>query len=78
MITNKWAILFLPALLFYFKPIVLIPNLHNAEINYICSQYCSRSSTDRIMVSGTIDMSSNLVGSTNTKAIYLCKWLCYL
>ena len=33
------------------------------EIFYLCAN-CSRSSTDRIMVSGTIDMSSNLVGST--------------
>jgi hypothetical protein len=31
---------------------------------YIFAPQCSRSSTDRIMVSGTIDMSSNLVGST--------------
>ncbi len=32
-------------------------------------QHCSRSSTDRIMVSGTIDMSSNLVGSTKNFAL---------
>lgn len=31
---------------------------------YIFAPVCSRSSMDRIMVSGTIDMSSNLVGST--------------
>jgi hypothetical protein len=43
------------------------------SILYICRYYCSRSSMDRIMVSGTIDMSSNLVGSTEKPLIFILR-----
>lgn len=43
--------------------------LRFGQFIYICLYYCSRSSMDRIMVSGTIDMSSNLVGSTKITAL---------
>lgn len=53
--------------------VMISKKFNGANQFYIFATHCSRSSTDRIMVSGTIDMSSNLVGSTKKPLILMIR-----